>query len=106
MLLFLLYGLYRQELSKVFAAAYSSLSHSLWALSLAWIIIACSTGNGGTVNRILSAPCLYPFSRVTYCAYLVHPIVIRIVALNSDAPIHMGVDSMVIYFVEFPRSFT
>lgn len=91
----LVFGLYRTDLSQFTAAAYSSLSHSAWALSLAWITIACSTGYGGYINSLLSAPCLYPFSRVTYCAYLVHPIVIRSMALNSDAPLHLGGDLMV-----------
>lgn len=94
-ILYLLYGLYRTELSLLAAAAYSSLSHSAWAIALAWIVIACSTGHGGYLNKLLSATCLYPFSRVTYCAYLVHPIMIRAFALNSDAPVHMSVDSMV-----------
>ncbi|KAH8332042.1 hypothetical protein KR067_010559, partial [Drosophila pandora] len=94
----LVFGLYRADLSQFTAAAYSSLSHSAWALSLAWITIACSTGYGGYINSLLSAPCLYPFSRVTYCAYLVHPIVIRSMALNSDAPLHLGGDLMVVMF--------
>ncbi|KAH8419666.1 hypothetical protein KR009_000681, partial [Drosophila setifemur] len=94
----LVFGLYQADLSQFTAAAYSSLSHSAWALSLAWITIACSTGYGGYINSLLSAPCLYPFSRVTYCAYLVHPIVIRSMALNSDAPLHLGGDLMVVMF--------
>lgn len=94
-LLYLLYGLYKTELSKFAAAAYSSLSHSAWAMALAWIVIACSTGNGGFLNSFLSASSLYPFSRVTYCAYLVHPIVIRAFALHSDSPLHMDIISMV-----------
>ncbi|KAL5275543.1 hypothetical protein ACFFRR_001424 [Megaselia abdita] len=94
----LVFGLYKTELSQFTAAAYSSLSHSAWAISLAWITIACSTGYGGPINTLLSAPCIYPFSRVTYCAYLVHPIVIRALALNSDAPLHLGSDSMVVTF--------
>ncbi|XP_043276651.1 O-acyltransferase like protein-like isoform X2 [Venturia canescens] len=97
-LLSLLYGLYEAELSPVTAAAYSSLSHSAWALGLAWIVIACSTGYGGWVNDILSAPILYPFSRVTYCAYLVHPMVIRLTAMNLDSPFHLGKDTVVIAF--------
>ncbi|XP_016839566.1 O-acyltransferase like protein isoform X1 [Nasonia vitripennis] len=97
-LLSLLYGLYETELSPATGAAYSSLSHSAWALSLAWIVVACSTGYGGYVNDILSAPILYPFSRVTYCAYLVHPIVIRLTAMNMDSPLHLGKDSMLITF--------
>lgn len=93
--MYLIYGLYKTELSQYSAAAYSSLSHSAWAMSLAWIVIACSAGYGGYVNTLLSAPIIYPFSRVTYCAYLVHPIVIRMLALNSDSPLHLGTDSMV-----------
>lgn len=94
-LLWLIYGLYNVRLDTFSAAAYSSLSHSAWAMSLAWIVVACSSGYGGYVNQILSAPVIYPFSRVTYCAYLVHPIAIRFVSLNSDATLHLGSDSMV-----------
>lgn len=103
-LLWLIYGLYEVELSPINGAAYSSLSHSAWAMSLAWIVVACSCGYGGYVNKFLSAPCIYPFSRVTYCAYLVHPIVIRVLALNSDAPLHLGADSMVRYLANFINS--
>lgn len=77
------------------AAAYSSLSHSVWALGLSWIVVACSTGYGGYVNNILSAPILYPISRTTYCAYLVHPLVIRLTAMNLDSPFHLGKYTMV-----------
>ncbi|KAH0954824.1 hypothetical protein HN011_009268 [Eciton burchellii] len=98
-LLSLLYGLYEAELAPVTAAAYSSLSHSAWALGLAWIVIACSTGYGGYINKILSWPPLYPFSRVTYCAYLVHPLVIRWTAMNLDSPFHLGKDTVLITFL-------
>ncbi|XP_051158662.1 nose resistant to fluoxetine protein 6-like isoform X2 [Leptopilina boulardi] len=105
-LLSLLYGLYEAELSPITAAAYSSLSHSAWALGLAWIVIACSTGYGGYVDVILSAPILYPFSRVTYCAYLIHPIVIRLTAMYVDSPFHLGKNSMmVMFFGQFVTSY-
>lgn len=94
-LLWIIYGLYNVKLGPASAAAYSSLSHTAWAMSLAWIVVACSAGYGGYVNEILSAPIIYPFSRVTYCTYLVHPIAIRFVTLNSDATLHLGSDSMV-----------
>ncbi|XP_075990168.1 uncharacterized protein LOC142985805 [Anticarsia gemmatalis] len=89
-LLFLIFGLYQTELGVWSAAVYSALSHSLWAACIGWIIIACSTGHGGWVTPLLSAPVLYPFSRVTYCAYLVHPVVLRYVAMHLTHPIHMG----------------
>lgn len=44
----------------------------------------------GWVRPLLSAPILYPFSRVTYCTYLVHPVVLRYVAMHLNHPIHLG----------------
>ncbi|XP_063634343.1 O-acyltransferase like protein-like [Cydia splendana] len=88
--LFLIFGLYKTELSVATAAVYSAVSHSLWAACVGWVIIACSSGHGGWVEPLLSAPVLYPFSRVTYCAYLVHPVVLRYVAMHLTHPIHLG----------------
>ncbi|XP_076673726.1 O-acyltransferase like protein isoform X2 [Andrena cerasifolii] len=65
-LLSLLYGLYETELSPIMAAAYSSLSHSVWALGLSWIVVACSTGYGGKSSGfkiILSTNCRVIFTR-------------------------------------------
>jgi peptidoglycan/LPS O-acetylase OafA/YrhL len=92
----LVYGLYKIEMSKEVAALHSALSHTLWALGLAWVVIACATSNGGIINDLLSAPCLYPFSRVTYCVYLVHPVVIRTFVVSSDTPFHLDEVSTVI----------
>ncbi|XP_019869984.2 nose resistant to fluoxetine protein 6 isoform X2 [Aethina tumida] len=89
-LLSLVYGLYEVNLHPITGAAYSSLSHSAWALSLAWIVVACVTGHGGIANKVLSSTILYPFSRVTYCAYLIHPIVIRLMVMSTDSPMHLG----------------
>ncbi|XP_045468559.1 nose resistant to fluoxetine protein 6 isoform X4 [Harmonia axyridis] len=98
-LLVLVYGLYGVNLDPISGAAYSALSHSAWALGLGWIVVACSTGYGGIVNKILSAGILYPFSRVTYCAYLLHPIVIRAMAMSMDSPLHLGTIVMLIIFL-------
>lgn len=98
-LLSLIFGLYEANLSRYAGAAYSSLSHSAWALGLAWIVIACSTGNGGYINSILSLTILYPFSRVTYCAYLVHPLMIRVMVMNMDSPIHLGKELLCLLFL-------
>lgn len=48
----------------------------------------------GWVNKLLSATILYPFSRVTYCAYLIHPICIRYMIMQMDSPIHLGKELM------------
>ncbi|KAF5302728.1 hypothetical protein FQR65_LT08470 [Abscondita terminalis] len=98
-LLSLVYGLYEVNLSPFIGAAYSALSHSIWALGLAWIVVACTTGYGGYVNKLLSASVLYPFSRVTYCAYLVHTIVLRVMVMSMDQPLHLGKGVMPILFL-------
>ncbi|XP_022910626.1 nose resistant to fluoxetine protein 6 [Onthophagus taurus] len=98
-LLSLVYGLYEVDLSPLAGAAYSSLSHSAWALGLAWIIVACATGNGGFINSILSATILYPVSRITYCAYLLHPLVMRVMVMHMDSPLHLGKPLMIAVFI-------
>ncbi|EFA05306.2 nose resistant to fluoxetine protein 6 [Tribolium castaneum] len=98
-LLSLVYGLYEANLSPLAGAAYSALSHSAWALGLAWIVVACSTGYGGFANSVLSSTILYPFSRITYCAYLLHPVVIRVMTMSMDSPLHLGSLVMIIIFL-------
>ncbi|GBP17333.1 Nose resistant to fluoxetine protein 6 [Eumeta japonica] len=98
-LLFLIFGLYRTQLGAISAAFYSAFSHSLWAACIGWIIVACSTGHGGWLRHMLASPLLYPFSRVTYCAYLVHPMVLRYVAMHLTHPIHLGELLVFVLFV-------
>ncbi|KAI5699509.1 hypothetical protein M8J75_003957 [Diaphorina citri] len=81
LLLGMVFGIYGSSLHPLTAAAYSALSHSLWALALAFIVIACSTG------------------RVTYCAYLVHPIVMRSMVMTRDSPMHLGKDIVITLFI-------
>ncbi|KAJ8938794.1 hypothetical protein NQ314_011330 [Rhamnusium bicolor] len=95
----LVYGLYEARLTPWVGAAYSALSHSAWAIGLSWIVVACCTGYGGIVNKVLSATILYPFSRVTYCAYLLHPIVIRVMVMSMDSPLHLGSIVTIIIFM-------
>nr|XP_014281990.1 nose resistant to fluoxetine protein 6 [Halyomorpha halys] len=102
LLLYLVYGLFGTKLHPITAATFSSLSHTAWALGLSWIVIACSTGYGGYISDILSSSLLYPFSRVTYCAYLVHPVVIRTVTMRLDAPLHLSPEMVVSRMFFYP----
>ncbi|KAF5270287.1 hypothetical protein FQA39_LY08398 [Lamprigera yunnana] len=98
-LLSLVYGLYDINLTPLLGATYSALSHSAWALGLSWIVVACTTGYGGYVNKLLSASVLYPFSRVTYCVYLLHTVVLRVMVMSMDQPLHLGKGVMPILFL-------
>lgn len=74
---------------------YGTFSRFAWGLALAWVTYACHLGFGGLVDKILSASFWIPLSRLTYTAYLVHPIVLFVffgsfetVLAYSD--IHLG----------------
>ena len=41
------FGLYGTSLSATSSAAYVALSHSAWALGVAWVLVACLAGYGG-----------------------------------------------------------
>ncbi|CAL1277769.1 unnamed protein product [Larinioides sclopetarius] len=69
------FGLYHQKLSLVTASFYNALSRLGFSLGLCWVIFVCVIGQGDAVNSILSWKPLIPLSRLTYCAYLVHPVV-------------------------------
>lgn len=82
------------QLSEWQAAIYSSLSRPLWACSLAWIIFASITkqasGPFRLAERLLSAKCFIPLSRLTYPAFLVHPIVMAVFYGSRQASFHFS----------------
>lgn len=89
-----LFGLYQNRLSVLAAAFYVALGRNVWAIGIAWILIACCTNNGGIVNRILSWNVWIPLSRLTYAVFLIHPLVISSVNFLSETSIHF--DSLAI----------
>ncbi|CAH3109140.1 unnamed protein product [Porites lobata] len=99
-----LYGEYsavRKDNPKPFTRAeniiYGTFSRCAWGLALAWVIFACHRGLGGLVDKILSAHFWIPLSRLTYCAYLVHPIVL-ITYLGSLETNHNYSDVLISFF--------
>ncbi|XP_069112030.1 nose resistant to fluoxetine protein 6-like isoform X2 [Argopecten irradians] len=58
------------------AALYNATHKPLWGLCISWLIFACVTGNAGFINTFLSWSPFIPLGRLTYCAYLVHPVII------------------------------
>ncbi|XP_045202055.2 nose resistant to fluoxetine protein 6-like [Mercenaria mercenaria] len=88
-----LYGLYTSDgsppdFSNGVSALYNATSRTAWGLSVAWVIFACATGYGGPVNALLSWRSIIPLSRLTYCAYLVHPLVIYVYIFSRRTMMH------------------
>ncbi|KAG8198741.1 hypothetical protein JTE90_023506 [Oedothorax gibbosus] len=76
LLYYILFGPYHENLSLVDACFYNSISRILFACGVAWAIYNCVTGQAGLINSILSFKLFIPLSRLTYCAYLVHPMIL------------------------------
>lgn len=60
--------------SLLFSCLYLSLHRIVWSLAFGWIVYACSTGQGGFINSILSYEAFTALSSLSYLAYLIHPI--------------------------------
>ncbi|GBN61441.1 Nose resistant to fluoxetine protein 6, partial [Araneus ventricosus] len=80
----------------LFASFYNALHHLLFSLSFAWFVYHCATGKLGFFNRMLSARILVPLSRLSYSAYLLHPILMEAYFLSLRAPFQYSHLSLVI----------
>ncbi|KAL4237446.1 hypothetical protein ACF0H5_002163 [Mactra antiquata] len=78
---------------------YISLCRTAWGLCLAWIVLACVSGNGGPVKDILSWTCWAPLGRLTYSAYLVHPVVMTTFYYGLKETLHATDLGMIYIFI-------
>ncbi|XP_044594751.1 nose resistant to fluoxetine protein 6-like isoform X2 [Cotesia glomerata] len=84
-----LFGLYGRHLSIATTAIYVAVSRITWAIGISWLLIACQTNNAGFINKLLSFKIWIPLSRLTYCAYLLNPLLINSIYLQSESAIHI-----------------
>ncbi|XP_035225965.1 uncharacterized protein LOC118198408 [Stegodyphus dumicola] len=72
------------------SVAYATTSRTVWALGIAWLTIICYSGRGGIVNDILSWHGFIPLSRLSYLAYLIHPLLMYLYASYVRAPFYFS----------------
>jgi len=63
--------------------AYLMWDRSLWAVTLAWLVLAMLQGFAPWTNWILSWKAWAPLARMTYLAYLIHPVVMFVLFSNT-----------------------
>ena len=85
-------------LSDAVAGLYSATSRTLWSIGLAWIVYACVTGHGGIVNSLLSWKPFIPLSRLSYSAYLIHPVIIACFYGSRETTFHFS-HYLMVYFI-------
>ncbi|XP_008212464.1 nose resistant to fluoxetine protein 6 isoform X1 [Nasonia vitripennis] len=102
----LVYGLYPENLSVTVSSVYASLGHTAWAIAVSFIVIQCCTGAAPLIDKLLSLRIIYPLSRLTYCAYLVHPMIMMFTSTQMDGPLHLhnGI-VLIVYFGNFVASY-
>ncbi|XP_077353357.1 O-acyltransferase like protein [Festucalex cinctus] len=69
-------------------ALYQGLHRPMWALAIAWIILACEEGYGGFINSLLSFSLWVPLANVSFACYLIHPVFILVYIGLQETPIH------------------
>ncbi|XP_044019837.1 nose resistant to fluoxetine protein 6-like [Aphidius gifuensis] len=80
---------YDKQISIFQTAIYVGLYRIIWALIIGWIVVASSTNHGGLVNKLLSMEIFIPLGKLTYCAYLINPIIVSTIYLGADVSLHM-----------------
>ncbi|GIY60599.1 nose resistant to fluoxetine protein 6 [Caerostris darwini] len=74
-----LYGYHDgQAMDMSLSAIYASVHRIVWALTISWMIFACTYGYGGFVNSILSSKFLIPCDRIAVLVYVLHPLILFI----------------------------
>lgn len=63
--------------------------NTAWGLALIWIVLSCKWGLAKPIDRLLSFRGMLPLSRLTYCAYLVHPVTQIVMSLDLKGTIHL-----------------
>jgi len=89
-LLLVVLGVWDGELSAVNTAFYVGVGHTAFGCGLIWIVLSCCWGLAPMVNAILSYRVLWPLSRLTYCAYLIHPIIMFILSSHMSGTVHLS----------------
>ncbi len=103
--LWLVYGLYFTWHGHIPHSAeniiYIVLSRFLWACCLALLVYVCHYGYGWVVNSFLSMKLWTPLARLTFNAYLIHPVVIFTVYEQLQTATHYTDITITCYFIAF-----
>ncbi|XP_067661103.1 nose resistant to fluoxetine protein 6-like [Haliotis asinina] len=83
------------------SAFYNSAHRTVWGAAVCWVVVACATGNGGFVNTLMSWTGFVTLSRLTYCAYLIHPMVIMYQYMTHRSPFFVSNVNIVCNFLGF-----
>ncbi|CAD5125022.1 DgyrCDS13260 [Dimorphilus gyrociliatus] len=82
-------------------AIFNSLHKPLWSICISWLILFCLTIQKGIVHDLLSLRMWIVPSRLTFVAYLVHPIIISAFVNSRENLIIMDSSLVIFFFLMF-----
>eukprot|EP00730_Choanoeca_flexa_P004796 TRINITY_DN11804_c1_g1_i1.p1 TRINITY_DN11804_c1_g1~~TRINITY_DN11804_c1_g1_i1.p1 ORF type:complete len:787 (+),score=220.84 TRINITY_DN11804_c1_g1_i1:113-2473(+) len=68
--------------------AYVGSCRFFYSIALAVLVMMCSSGHGSVANWVLTLPIWEPFAKLTFGAYLIHPMLIRMVYYQRTQLFH------------------
>ena len=78
-------------------AVFNAFAPLAWSCGVAMLCLLCFRGRGGWIGQLLGHPVWVPFARLSYGAYLIHPIVLNFMVLSRSTKVRLDV----MYFVSF-----
>ncbi|KAG5180333.1 acyltransferase family-domain-containing protein [Tribonema minus] len=82
-------------------AAYLALARLAWSLGLTALCFQCFANRGGAVQALLAHRAWAPLSKLTFCAYLVHPTVITWFYRAAAGPTRFGEAEFAVTYMGF-----
>ena len=79
-------------------AIYNALARMAWAVPLGWMVLSCSTGNGGVIGNMMAWNGFSIPARLSYAAYLLHPMVLTYFTQTSRRPFHVTDMNLIFLF--------
>lgn len=78
---------------------YTAFSRSIWSLGLCGMLWACFVLPDSLLSRFLSLPLWEPLARVTYGAYIAHPMVMEVVYYSAVTLFHYDPFTMTSHYI-------
>nr|XP_023027647.1 nose resistant to fluoxetine protein 6-like [Leptinotarsa decemlineata] len=77
-------------------ALYDAVHRSIWSLGICSIILMCFTHNGGIINKFLSLKIFQVLSKLTYCIYIFHFMIIHLKVASLKTVVHFSIFDLLI----------
>lgn len=89
----------KSDWTKYDYAAYNSFGRLAYVLALGGMCVLNASGNGGIVYAFLSLPFWEPMGKLTFGAYLIHPVLLRIYYYSEVELIYFNHINQTVIFV-------